>query len=581
MMASLAFVSGNSGGAGPPQINPAGPPGIPGQPGAQGAPGLNGVNGKDGAPGLIQSINGKSAAAITLAANDIGAQPAGGDASALQLPAPDGASLPATLADRGLRLCRAADFGGWGASTADNDRIHQAMLARAADTGSGAFALEFPAGQSPLTVARTLATTKPFKLVTPGRGTCRFLVGTGGQSLLTLQQQTPGAPIVVEGIEFVATAPGVATPLVLAYAGTPQGPSPFNQYPTVALRDLAWSGSDHTPTTGLNYFVSPFDLANCWAPVLERLHSTGSVQNQFAAQSSGILRYCFAAQLREVFGYYSNYGLWMPGGATNGQNDEGFAYHSGEMVGVNVGIYAVGTDADPGFYVGPGVHINAASACIRTIYKSQIAILSKLLYKLAGDASDFNALDIQKAAYGRISAVQIGDSRSSNVGGAFTGLKLTDCIGLTVDGIEALGWQNPNGVLVYLAGTTDLCEFSGIDARKVAGLQAVSFDATVGKGNIFSRVRPAIEQGLAVNSTTPSVGNDRSGQWFAANTQATPITNFSDGYPGQIIYIVPQENNTSFVHNTNLRLRAGSGSITNLAGVQISFVRRGAYWWQI
>lgn len=57
---------------------PAGPVGPAGPPGANGS---NGVNGAVGAPGVIQSINGKSAATITLAASDIGALPVGQNGS--------------------------------------------------------------------------------------------------------------------------------------------------------------------------------------------------------------------------------------------------------------------------------------------------------------------------------------------------------------------------------------------------------------------------------------------------------------------------------------------------------------------
>ena len=62
---------------------PAGPAGAPGKDGADGAPGAPGGQGPPGASGLVQSVNGKSAAAITLAPADVGAQPSDGTLTAL------------------------------------------------------------------------------------------------------------------------------------------------------------------------------------------------------------------------------------------------------------------------------------------------------------------------------------------------------------------------------------------------------------------------------------------------------------------------------------------------------------------
>ena len=54
-----------------------GPPGAPGLNGAPGTPGRDGIIGRDGAPGLVQSVNGKSATNVTLAASDVGAAATG------------------------------------------------------------------------------------------------------------------------------------------------------------------------------------------------------------------------------------------------------------------------------------------------------------------------------------------------------------------------------------------------------------------------------------------------------------------------------------------------------------------------
>ncbi|MGW1162721.1 hypothetical protein ACWD48_31885 [Streptomyces sp. NPDC002519] len=57
---------------------PAGPAGPQGPKGDTGATGATGTTGPAGAPGVVQSVNGKSAAAVVLAAGDVGAVPATG-----------------------------------------------------------------------------------------------------------------------------------------------------------------------------------------------------------------------------------------------------------------------------------------------------------------------------------------------------------------------------------------------------------------------------------------------------------------------------------------------------------------------
>ncbi|MFF0744222.1 hypothetical protein ACFYVL_27870 [Streptomyces sp. NPDC004111] len=59
-------------------VGPRGATGATGAQGVPGTPGKDGAPGAAGAPGVVQSVNGKSAAAITLAAADVGAMPANG-----------------------------------------------------------------------------------------------------------------------------------------------------------------------------------------------------------------------------------------------------------------------------------------------------------------------------------------------------------------------------------------------------------------------------------------------------------------------------------------------------------------------
>lgn len=499
-----------------------------------------------------------------------------GNLSGAAFASPSGAPYSAPLTQILGATYNLAQEGRWGASQADNDRIFGAALARSANTSIGPVTIDVPMGTWTFTVPQTLTTTKPFKLRCAGRGQTRIIVGTGASSLLTLTQQTVGAQVSVEGCEFSAASAATGTPLKISFTGSASGPSPYYQYSSLSLRDLSFVGQGNTSTTGTNYFVAGYDVSNAWQPIVSSVHFTGAVEARRGATAGGIFRYSFAEQVHDFFAQYAVYGLYLPGGATNSQNDQGFAWHSGEAVDVDYGISAMGTNADPWFAIGP-VHINAGKSCVQTVYKSQLDLARILCYKLAGDTNDFNAFDIQNAAYGNIGAIQIADSRASNLGGAFTGIKLTNSTGITINGVQAQGWQNNTGSVVYLAGTTDQSRIKGVDATPVTGLTAIGYDASIGSGNRFFDLMPAVTQGLTVNSATPSVGNDRSGMWTTANSSATSITNFTNSFPSQKITIFFQDAVTTIVHGTPIRLK-GSTSATPPAGGTITLLNLGSYW---
>ncbi|AJC60131.1 collagen-like protein [Streptomyces sp. 769] len=96
-----------------------GPQGEPGPPGERGEQGPPGASGRDGAPGLVQSVNGHTAAEITLDAADVGAIPttaAGAARGVAQLDA-DGrvpaAQLPPANGARNVWTPQALGFQAW------------------------------------------------------------------------------------------------------------------------------------------------------------------------------------------------------------------------------------------------------------------------------------------------------------------------------------------------------------------------------------------------------------------------------------------------------------------------------------
>jgi len=62
---------------------------------------------------------------------------------------------------------------------------------------------------------------------------------------------------------------------------------------------------------------------------------------------------------------------------------------------------------------------------------------------------------------------------------------------------------------------------------------------------------------LEVNSVTPSVSGAQEGLCYFANSSATTITNFVDGFAGQTIDIESNNGNTTIQHNADIRLQGG------------------------
>ena len=82
----------------------------------------------------------------------------------------------------------------------------------------------------------------------------------------------------------------------------------------------------------------------------------------------------------------------------------------------------------------------------------------------------------------------------------------------------------------------------------------ISLAANPAKNNIFYANLPTTAQLLALNSTTPSVGNDLNGQWFFTNTVPTNVTNFLDFYNTQTIVITTSNSNTTLVASPTMIL---------------------------
>jgi hypothetical protein len=88
---------------------------------------------------------------------------------------------------------------------------------------------------------------------------------------------------------------------------------------------------------------------------------------------------------------------------------------------------------------------------------------------------------------------------------------------------------------------------------------------------------PRVNQTFTVNSATPSVGSALNNWFAAANTVPTTITNFLNGYDGQVVNIYFSNGNTTIQHNANIFTKTGS-NFTGSAGDLMSLTYIYAVW---
>ena len=113
---------------------------------------------------------------------------------------------------------------------------------------------------------------------------------------------------------------------------------------------------------------------------------------------------------------------------------------------------------------------------------------------------------------------------------------------------------NKNGIVVGTAAANNYIHDNSSDSS-VTSTVVVAGDA--GANNFFARNLPTFIQTFTANAATPSVGNDLNGQWNTANSSATTITNFLNGYTAQVFTVLVNDANTTFQHNANIIMRSG------------------------
>jgi hypothetical protein len=458
------------------------------------------------------------------------------------------------------------DFGATGDGTTDDTTAVSAALTAAITYN---VALYIPSGTYKLTAKITKSAATKISIIGDGRGLSNLYWLDGASAGLDLTYTDNLYPVNVQGLSFwVGT---LATGTALKISG-PETASVTNLGPSVS--DLEIRGYDKAADCwdiGIHFYT-------CWYILLDQVSIKG--QNDATepfAQTAGIkltsCQVCFMTKFTIV---HVQTGILeaASGVATHG---EGFCFNDFEMVGVSVGIDLSADGNAPGTNIGFG-HINAYSYGIKLANQYQTAIHDLLLYKVNISTSNYTAISLAGCWSNIIHDNQIHGSATAT--GTMFGIVLSN------GSIQNIIHDN-NFQYFYGTGLAGIVMGNDTDKNYIhnnscdatlTSIVLINNDAL--KNNVFNLNLPSSIQQLTINSTTPSVGNDLSGQWFFNNSVATTVTNFIDSYQTQKITIVSTTANTTIQNNANIILNGGINFVMAANNV-ITLQRESTIWREI
>ena len=306
----------------------------------------------------------------------------------------------------------------------------------------------------------------------------------------------------------------------------------------------------HCWDTGINFIL-------CWYPTINIVSIKGKNESVLPfTMSAGItLTSCQVAFITNFVIIHVRAGIRNALYAAI-YRDEGHTISAFEIVGVQIGIDFFYQGDAAGTSIGPG-HINAYEYGLKFANRFQTAIHDLLIYKTHLSTSNYSAMLLQNCDSNIIHNNQMHGSPTAT--GDMFGIVLSS----PTPNINSKNVIHDNIFeKFYGTGLTCIIVGDGVERSLIhhnssdsTPTAMIALAANPAKNNIFYANLPTTEQLLAVNSATPSVGNDLNGQWFFTNTVATNVTNFLDFYNTQTIVITTSNNNTTLVASATMVLQ--------------------------
>lgn len=331
-----------------------------------------------------------------------------------------------------------------------------------------------------------------------------------------------------EGVHFVTDFAGGAgnTPISGTWPTTSSG-----QNRTCVIRDNEFSGS------GSGYWTQLISLSEAWNCILEDNMFTNSTSTSEVIALAGM---CGDAQINGNVIYNGSTGINVIA------NTEGIRVTDNAIIGVNIGVnYSPTVTGRPGTDIS-GNHISSANVGIRGSEAVQLSITKNLIYKVGN--GDFIGIDLAS----NTDDCRVCDNFVLYISGTgtTTGISLADASNAIIHHNELSGL----GTGIGAGATSTTC--------LITDNLCPSTTTPVSNGGVTNRIYNnwpiSSIVTFSANDATPSIGGHVIDIFQTANTVATTITAFDDGYVGQKITVMANDANTTIQHNAGLILQGAA-----------------------
>jgi hypothetical protein len=306
-------------------------------------------------------------------------------------------------------------------------------------------------------------------------------------------------------------------------------------------------------------------LENCWYPIVrdctfKGYSASGAAQNSYESLEGIRLIKAMAPSITTSNFYHINKGIVESSSGT--LCSEAVNIDKCEFVGCRTGIdLGSGTTVPQPATSITNCHFNTSYRGIILHSREQMSIHGNSFYRLDDTTEAWRGVELtDECKHIKITNSFFGNTNDFDTTSARGILITGDCEWNLVANASSDAW-NAAGYLVEVAGTASnnivLCRTFKNGNFGTSTWGNVTFTGT-GTNNWLEDPTASITS-FANADATPSVGNAISGFFQTANTGATTITDFDDGYTGQVFVLLINDANTTIQNDgTNIALRPGA-----------------------
>jgi hypothetical protein len=425
----------------------------------------------------------------------------------------------------------------------------------------------------------------------PGISIINFSSGTAGNAGLSISQNSPASSTMISGLSLVTNVAQAANDGLLVNYTIPP-----NVDRTVTISNADVNGG----IANANYWHRGINCINCGYGVIDNFHIKGKNESNppggISASNmlAGIALSAKSSDMRIGKGsvIFSYYGAYISGDSESQQFSES------TMLAVNYGWFnddfagsadATAIPQPPGPRI-LNSHCAAYFGCVVIKGWTQTTISGgNLFYQRPEGTSAWVGVSLLNGTYQ--GPVTVGTIASDISGTTLTGFFAggSSAIGFNFGSLANGNFINGNAA----APLTNFANFNGSSGTNfvsnnsaTGGLTGVWFlnpaPTTVAFNNFL--INAGTDTGTVLfpaNAVTPNVGGFVVSSFITANSSPTTITNFLNGYVGQIITIVANDANTTVQNNAGVILHSGANYIMGLGNTLTLKREQNTYWREI